>query len=197
MPQGPDFDLVLASTSPYRRALLDRLGIPFRCADPGVDESAVKGLGLPPRATAERLADAKATALARAFPDATLIGSDQVVSFAGRILGKPGTVENAVDQLAAMAGKHHQLITALAVRHRGAVTRHTDVTTLWMRPLDRAALARVVEADRPLDCAGGYMLEKRGITLFERIDSPDQTAIIGLPLIALTTILRQLGLPIP
>ena len=190
-------DLILASTSPYRRELFSRLGVPFRALAPGVDEDAFKAEPGTPRELAERLAVAKATALAADHPDSTLIGSDQVVAFGGEILGKPGTLENAVGQLVRMAGHSHELITAMAVWHRGAIHTHTDVATLWMRPLDREAIARVVEADRPIDCAGGYKLEARGIALFERIESADQTAIVGLPLMALTTILRALGYPIP
>ena len=196
MPAGA-FELILASTSPYRRALLERLGVPFRSVASGVDEDAIKGLGLPPRAVAERLALAKAEAPAGEWPGATLIGSDQVVAFDGRTLGKPGSLDAAIGQLTAMAGKPHELITALAVRHRGRVVTHTDVTTLWMRALGRVEIARVVAADRPIDCAGGYKLEGRGIALFERIESADQAAIVGLPLIALTTILRGFGYRIP
>ena len=191
------FDLILASTSPYRRALLERLGVPFRSVAPGVDEDAIKGLGLTPLEVAERLARAKAEARAGDWPGATLIGSDQVVAFEGRTLGKPGSLAAAIGQLEAMAGQSHELITAMAVRHRGRVVTHTDVTTLWMRPLGREEIARVVAADRPIDCAGGYKLEGRGIALFERIESADQTAIVGLPLIALATILRGFGYPVP
>ncbi len=190
-------ELILASTSRYRRELLERLGLPFRCVDPGVDENEVKRLGLGSRKLAEKLALLKALAVAGQWPGATVIGGDQVVSFEGQALGQPGTVERAVDQLVAMAGRPHQLITAMVVLHRGEVRGETDVATLWMRDLDREALERVVRADRPLDCAGGYKLEGRGITLFERVESADQTAILGLPLIALTTVLRELGWTIP
>ncbi|MGE5757116.1 MAG: Maf family protein [Planctomycetaceae bacterium] len=190
-------DLVLGSTSRYRRALLERLGVPFRCRAPRVDEEALKTGNLDPRSLAERLATAKAESLIVDEPDATVIGSDQLVALAGRVFGKPGGAEGAVDQLAALAGRSHDLITALAVWHEGRTILHTDVTTLHMRPLTRAEIARYVAADRPLDCAGAYKLEERGIALFERIDTADHTAIIGLPLIALTTILRALGFAIP
>ncbi|HMB06764.1 MAG TPA: nucleoside triphosphate pyrophosphatase [Isosphaeraceae bacterium] len=190
-------DLVLGSTSRYRRALLERLGVPFRCRAPRIDEEALKTGNLDPRSLAERLATAKAESLIVDEPDATVIGSDQLVALAGRVFGKPGGAEGAVDQLAALAGRSHDLITALAVWHEGRTILHTDVTTLHMRPLTRAEIARYVAADRPLDCAGAYKLEERGIALFERIDTADHTAIIGLPLIALTTILRALGFAIP
>ncbi|HEV3164163.1 MAG TPA: nucleoside triphosphate pyrophosphatase [Isosphaeraceae bacterium] len=190
-------DLVLASTSPYRRALLERLGVPFRCVAPRVDEDAIKGIGLAPRELAERLALAKAMSLCALEPQATLIGSDQVVSFGGQAFGKPGSVLGAIETLAALAGRSHELITAVAVWHRGQVVTHTDRTILHMRPLDREEIERYVAADQPMDCAGAYKLEARGIALFDRIETEDQTAITGLPLIALTTILRGLGYRIP
>lgn len=190
-------DLILASTSPYRRALLERLGLPFRCIPPGVDEDAVKALGLPPRELAERLAVAKAESARVAAPDAVVVGSDQVACLDARILGKPGDAGRAVEQLLLMSGREHQLITAMAVAHPGGTALHTDVAALRMRPLTRTEIERYVAADRPTDCAGSYKLEGRGVALFERIDCEDHTAITGLPLIALTTILRDLGFPVP
>jgi septum formation protein len=179
--------------------LLERLGIPFRCRAPLLDEEAlaIRSADLGPRALAERLALAKAVSLCVEEPDATLIGGDQLVSFDGRVFGKPGRGEAAVEQLVAMAGRSHDLITSLAVWHDGQTYLHTDVTTLRMRSLGRDEIERYVAADQPLDCAGAYKLEERGIVLFERIESQDHTAITGLPLIALTTILRMLGFPIP
>ena len=194
-PQPPD--LILASTSPYRRLLLERLGVPFRCLPPLVNEEALKTGGIPPLSLAERLATAKAESLDQAEPGATVIGGDQVVAFAGRVFGKPGSLGDAVNQLTAMAGATHQLITALAVRHEGRTILHTDVTSLRLRPLTPDEIERYVRADRPLDCAGSYKLEERGIALFEKIETADHTAILGLPLIALTTILRKLGYSIP
>jgi septum formation protein len=190
-------DVILASTSPYRRALLERLGIPFRSLAPDVEEESYKARGLSPLALAEVLALAKARSLSEAWPDAVVIGSDQVASLDHRPLGKPGTVEAAEAQLSTMSGRAHELITAVAVRHRGETIAHTDVTTLSMRRLSSDEIRRYIEADRPLDCAGSYKLESRGIALFERIVSDDHTAIVGLPLIAVTTILRSLGLRIP
>ena len=192
-------DIILASTSPYRRALLDRLGLPFRTIAPTVDEAPYKARGMDPRLLAEMLALDKAGSVAHGHPDAIVIGSDQVAEVNGRILDKPGTAEVAVAQLRSLSGRQHRLITSIAVvcSTRNIVTPHTDVTTLWMRSLDDDAIRRYVEADRPLDCAGSYKLEARGIALFERIDSADHTAIVGLPLIALTTILRSLGVEIP
>jgi septum formation protein len=192
-------DLILASTSPYRRALVERLGLPFRSVAPLVDEDALKQTldGLKPRELAEQLAIAKARSIAEVEPQATIIGGDQLVAFDGRILGKPGTVENAVCQLLAMSGRTHELITALVVIHEGTVYAQTDVTRMTLRPLTPEQTFRYVEADLPLDCSGSYKLESRGITLFERIESADHSAIVGIPLIALTTILGNIGYPVP
>lgn len=189
--------LILASTSPYRRALLDRLGVPFTARAPACDEEALKDPALAPQALAESLAEAKARSIADQEPRAVVIGSDQVCEVEGRILGKPGTAERAVDQLLALQGREHRLVTAMTVIAPAAVHRHTDVTHLRMRPLDRAALERYVARDRPLDCAGAYKLEAAGICLFAGIASEDASAITGLPLLALTRILAGLGFPLP
>lgn len=192
-------ELILASTSPYRKALLERLGLRFECRAPGVDEDAVKAIGLSPRELAERLAIEKANAVAHreSRPDAAIIGSDQLVAFDGRVLGKPGTIEGAVEQLMLIAGCEHELITAMAVVRGPEIFRHTDIARLRIRLLDQEEITRYVLADQPLDCAGSYKLEARGITLFESIECADHSAITGLPLIALTTILRELGFPMP
>jgi septum formation protein len=190
-------NLVLASTSTYRRMLVERLGVPFRCRAPNCDESRLKGENATPRLLAERLAYTKASSLVSEEPDAAIIGCDQLVSFQGQIFGKPATFGRAVDQLETMAGETHELITALVVISGERIYRHTDVTKLQMRRLSRAAIERYVAADQPLDCAGSYKLESRGIVLFDKIETVDHTAITGLPLIALTTILRDLGFDIP
>jgi septum formation protein len=190
-------DLVLASTSPYRRMLLERLGVPFRTIAPEFDESSVSGEGRTPQELAEFLAASKAERVSLREPSCTVIGSDQLVAVAGRILGKPGTVQQAEAQLEAMAGRLHELITAVVVRLGDQVFAHTDVTRMQMRELSRDEIARYVAHDSPLDCAGSYKLEGRGIVLFERIESGDHTAITGLPLIWLTTTLRRLGYAVP
>lgn len=190
-------DLILASTSPYRRDLLARLGVPFRCLGPGVDEDEAKRSGLAPIALAEALARAKAEAVAAGEPGATVIGGDQLVTFEGRVLGKPGTAEAAVDQLLGMAGRDHQLVTSVAVADATGTEVITDRTTLRLRPLTPDEARRYVEKDRPLDCAGSYRIESLGIALFDRIDSADHTAIVGLPLIAVSRMLRARGFAIP
>ncbi|MGC1272703.1 MAG: Maf family protein [Planctomycetaceae bacterium] len=192
-------DLILASTSPYRRALLDRLGIPFRCVAPDVDEDVVKCEIADPIELAERLAVAKAEAVADRFPDAVVIGSDQLAMLDGDILGKPGNADRAVDQLKRLAGRTHELITAVCVLRTSDASRriHIDRTRLTMRSLSRNEFARYVALDSPIDCAGSYKIESAGIALFERIETDDFTAITGLPMIALTTILREFGIELP
>jgi septum formation protein len=189
--------LILASTSPYRKAQLEQLKFPFDAFAPNVDEDAFKSQNQSPRELAQRLAIDKAQAVARKHPEAVVIGGDQLVSFEGEILGKPQTEESAIEQLAKLAGHPHDLITAVAVCHQGACETHLDETRLWMRPLDREAIERYVLADRPLDCAGSYKIESLGITLFERIETQDHTAITGLPLLAITRLLNVAGIPVP
>ena len=192
--------LVLASTSRYRRELLARLGLPFSVRAPACDEDAIKrGLDLAPLELAAYLARAKAESLCAELPSGVIIGSDQIAEIDGVILGKPGTADRAAEQLALLAGRTHRLITAVAVAHPGGaiVSEHVDVARLTMRPLVFAQIARYVAADAPLDCAGSYKLEARGITLFSRIESEDSSAITGLPLIALTTMLSTLGFAVP
>jgi septum formation protein len=190
-------ELILASTSRYRRELLERLGVPFRSVAPACDEDALKDPALKPRALAEKLALAKAESLREAHPRAAIIGGDQLAELDGRVLGKPGTAEGARAQLAAMAGKEHRLITAIVVLHDGIPYRFTDIAVLRMRPLTPEQITRYVELDRPLDCAGSYKLERAGVALFERIESADHTAITGLPLMTLARILEQVGFSIP
>ncbi len=190
-------ELVLASTSRYRAALLERLGIPFRTRSPVCDESVLKSTDKDPVRLARALALQKAASLRKHEPSATIIGADQVLSFQGQIFGKPMTAERAIDQLASLSGQTHQLITSLIVLTPERTLLKTEVATLHMRQLTRPEIERYVAAEEPLDCAGSYKVESRGISLFERIESHDQTAIIGLPLIALVSILRELGYEIP
>ena len=196
-PRQQAANLILASTSVYRRELLARLGIPFRCVAPRFDESELSRDGKTPRAVAEALAEGKAVSIAVLEPGATVIGCDQLVALEGRILGKPGSLERAVEQLETLAGRTHELITALVVLRAGRTLRHTDVTRLRMRALTRPEIERYVKHDRPVDCAGSYKLEQQGIVLFESIESEDHSAITGLPLIRLTGLLRTLGYAVP
>lgn len=189
--------LVLASTSPYRRELLARLCAPFTCERPGVDEDMVKRTLTDPLAIVQELARQKARAVAARHPAAIVIGSDQAATIDGAVLDKPGTAANAIAQLTRLQGRAHRLLTAVAIVHPGGMAEFVDTTTLLMRALSPAEIERYVATERPLDCAGSYQIEKLGITLFERIDGGDQTAIIGLPLLRLCSELRQLGMQLP
>jgi septum formation protein len=196
MPPMPP-PLILASTSPYRRELLERLGVPFTCVPPACDEEALKRPELAPRALAELLARAKADSIAADRPDAVVIGSDQVCALDERVLGKPGSPEGARAQLAALSGREHRLITAVAVVHGPRALRHTEIAVLAMRPLSAGQIARYVDRDRPFDCAGSYKLERAGISLLERIECGDHTAITGLPLMTLARMLGEFGFEAP
>jgi septum formation protein len=189
--------LVLASTSPYRRELLGRLGLPFTCEPPRVDEAAFKVPARRPPQVAVDLARAKAATVAARHPDAVVIGSDQVATVDDAILDKPGSVEAARAQLQRLQGRTHELVTAVAIAHGGGMVEFVDTTALAMRRLDDAAIARYVAADQPLDCAGSYRIEALGVTLFDRIECSDWTAIVGLPLLRLGAELRALGFALP
>jgi septum formation protein len=189
--------LLLASTSRYRKELLDRLGLDFNVAAPLCDEEALKDPRFTPQALAEHLALAKAQSLVAAHPGTVIIGADQVCEHHGEILGKPGSHAAACAQLGRLAGGTHRLVTALAVVHEHTVLRHTEVAILHMRPLDAAMISRYVTRDQPLDCAGAYKLERGGISLFSAIETADHSAITGLPLIALVRMLTSLGQILP
>ena len=195
MPTAPP--LILASTSPYRRALLLRLGLPFQTAAPGVPESHLPGEA--PGERARRLALAKARAVAAGAPQAAVIGSDQVAVSGATVLDKPGDAERCRAQLRALSGNAARFLTAVAVvcPARGFLEEFTDVTVVQFRALSDAEIDRYVERDRPWDCAGGFRSETLGVTLFERIDSSDPTGLIGLPLIRLAAALRALGCALP
>lgn len=188
--------LVLASTSPHRRVLLERLGLAFTCVAPGVDETARPGEA--PLALARRLAIAKAAAGARLHPDALVIGSDQLAACDGTRFGKPMTHEAAVAQLTATAGREVTFYTAVCLREAasGTVEVHVDETIVQMRALDAGEIERYLRRERPYDCAGGFRSEGLGIALFDAIRSDDPTALQGLPLIWLCGALARAGLPV-
>ena len=189
--------LVLASTSPYRADLLARLGTPFLAVAPGVDEAAVKARGGAAQEIVEQLARQKAEAVHPAYPEDVVVGSDQACVLDSRVLDKPGTAANAEAQLRALRGREHQLVTAVAIAHPGGLRQFTDVTRLTMRPLGDDEIARYVAAEQPLDCAGSYKVEQLGVALFDRIESEDHTAIVGLPMLRLCRELRDLGFVVP
>ena len=188
-------ELILASTSKYRRELLERLGVPFRCEAPDVDES-VHQTGKPAE-IAENLAMLKAKAVSRKFPGAVVIGSDQVPAIGEKILNKPGDRDHALVQLHRLSGKSHSLFTAVALLTPTESLQHLDETRLYMRQLPDEYLERYLDRDEPYDCAGSYKIECAGISLFQKIESADFTAIQGLPLIAVTEMLLKVGFVIP
>jgi septum formation protein len=183
--------IILASTSPYRRELLQRLKLPFESRAPDAAELAIEGE--PPAAMAARLALAKARSIEA--PGAIVIGSDQVASLDGHLLRKPGSAGVAVSQLAACQGKTVLFHTAVAViaTATGETLEHVDRTEVRFRRLDAAALGQYVRLESPLDCAGSFKSEGLGVALFEAIASQDPTALIGLPLIFVADALRKLG----
>ncbi len=188
--------LVLASTSPYRKALLERLGLRFEVAAPHVDERALQGEA--PRDTALRLSGLKAQAVRSGYRDALIIGSDQVAMSQGRVLGKPGDHSSAVRQLRALSGKSvefHTAVTLLDAANSQAQTRIVPCRVQF-RVLDDARIESYLRREQPYDCAGSAKVEGLGIALIARIDTEDPTSLIGLPLIALTEMLERAGLPV-
>jgi len=189
-------DIILASTSPYRRRLLERLQLPFRCIPPAVDETPLPGEQ--PGPLAGRLALEKARAVAATEPLALVIGSDQVAALAGAILGKPGSYSVAREQLRASSGRALQFWTGLAIvcQARELELRHTEPFSVHFRDLGDTAIDAYLAREQPFDCAGSFKWEGLGITLFEKLVGDDPTSLEGLPLIALTTLLGRAGIDI-
>lgn len=187
--------LILASTSPYRRELLERLRLPFEVIRPDVDEAPRPAEA--PILLAQRLARAKAGVIGLQQPDAWIIGSDQVAELDGKPLGKPGNRGKALAQLQAMSGRQVRFHTAVCLVRGDLVLEAMDTTTVHFRILQSAETERYVDADNPLDCAGSFKCEGLGITLFDAIESRDPTALVGLPLIALSAMLREAGFALP
>ena len=187
--------LILASTSRYRRELLERLRLPFHVARPDVDES--PQAEETPSALAQRLARAKALAIASQHPESWIVGSDQVAALGSQALGKPGTRENAISQLHTMSGREIRFHTAVCLAHGETVLEAMDTTVVRFRILGTDEISRYVDAEQPLDCAGSFKSEGLGIALFEHIESHDPTALVGLPLIALSGMLREAGFSLP
>jgi len=188
--------LILASTSRYRAELLRRLGIDFTTVAPHVDETVLADEA--PRACAIRLAAAKARAVAQDHAGRCVIGSDQVAEFDGAVLGKPGTRERARAQLQRFSGQTVAFHTALCVIDAQAGQQSAiDTTTVTFRPLSQDEIERYLDREQVLDCAGSFRSEGLGISLFERVQSDDPSALIGLPLIATARLLRAAGYELP
>jgi 7-methyl-GTP pyrophosphatase len=189
--------LILASTSPYRRALLQRLTPNFICDPPQVDESWQPHE--PATALATRLAHAKARAVTSRHPESLVIGSDQLATFDNTILGKPGSHAHAAAQLAAVSGRVVSFHTAVCVLDTRNMQCHEylDTTKVHFRLLNALEIERYLQAEKPYDCAGSFKSEGLGISLLDAIESEDPTALIGLPLIGLCRILRACGMELP
>jgi len=186
--------LILGSTSRYRRELLERLRLPFEVHAPDVDETPHPGEA--PAALAQRLALAKAHAVAAAHPDAVVIGSDQVADLDGQPIGKPGTHERAVQQLRAMRGRSIVFQTAVAVVCKMSGYEGTALVpvTVRFRDLSDAEIEHYLRTEQPYDCAGSAKCETLGIALLDAIESDDPTALVGLPLIRTSALLRAAGI---
>lgn len=187
--------LVLASTSRHRASLLQRAGLAFVTADPRLDEEPLKRSGVTPEQLVLGLAEAKARAVAGQHPHAWIVGSDQCAEIDGCVLGKPGAFNDNVEQLQRLSGRAHRLLTGLCLLdgRTGQARLHLDVHVLRMRQLARGRIEAYVSAEQPFDCAGGYKIEAAGITLFESIRGDDHTAIVGLPMMQLVTMLLEAG----
>jgi septum formation protein len=180
--------IVLASTSKYRRALLEAAGIAHRAVSPPFVED--HAIGLPPDELVVALARGKAESV-QATEDEIVVGADQIPELDGRILTKPGSRERAIEQLLLLQGRTHRLLTAVAVRKQNRTDCRLVVHRMTMRALGREQIERYVDRDRPFDCAGSYRIEAAGTLLFETMEGPDHTAIVGLPL---STLAELVGL---
>jgi len=188
--------LVLASSSIYRRALLDKLGLPFIAESPSIDETPL--LNESADALVQRLALAKATALAAKYSTHLIIGSDQVASLDGKILGKPGNRINALEQLRACSGRRVVFLTGLTLldSRNDHSTTVVEPFSVSFRSLSDSQIERYLEREQPFDCAGSFKAEGLGIALFESMQGDDPNALIGLPLIRLVTLLQQAGISV-
>jgi septum formation protein len=196
MQKQTTYRLLLASSSRYRKELLSRLGIPFETASPDIDETPLPGESA--ALTSERLAQEKAKALAARYPDYLIIGSDQVALLDGIQLGKPGTHERAVTQLQQMRGRTIEFHTALCLFNpqTGRSQTVVDVTRVTMRTYSNEEIEAYLQREKPYDCAGSAKTEGLGITLIAAIENRDPTAIIGLPMIELVSMLNNEGVPL-
>ncbi len=187
--------LILASSSRYRRELLDRLGLEYDAESPDIDESSRPGET--PKDTALRLSEMKARAIWKKHPGSVVIGSDQVADLNGTKLGKPHTRERAIEQLTAMQGNVVVFYTALCVIDaEGRAEKLLSPTTIRMRSLKRETIEAYVDREKPFDCAGAAKIEKLGIALMASVESDDPTSLIGLPLMKLTTLLANAGVEV-
>jgi len=189
--------IILASSSVYRQSLLSRLHLEFECISPNIDETA--RFGETPEQLVTRLASSKSFQIAKSQPDALIIGSDQVAILEKSLLGKPGNRENAVKQLQLMCGKAVRFLTGLCVLNARTGQSSTDLVNfnVQFRDYTDAEIERYLDKEAPFDCAGSFKSEQLGITLIHKMQGDDPTALIGLPLIRLSEMLRQQQLQLP
>jgi len=197
MNNTPQQTLVLASTSPFRKALLQRLNLVFETLSPQVDETARQGE--PAETMVKRLSEAKARAGAKQYPNALIIGSDQVAVCEGDVLGKPGNHENARRQLARLAGHRVSFLTGLCLYDASTDTTRLDLVPyhVTFRGLTDQQIERYLRAEQPYNCAGSFKSEGLGVSLFESMQGDDPNALIGLPLIRLVSWLNEAGIAVP
>ncbi len=189
--------VILASTSPFRKQLLEKLQLDFEQCAPEIDESPLANES--PKEMVERLSLAKAVEIARNQPNSIIIASDQTAVFKGLPIGKPHTVENAIKQLSDFSGRCITFYTGLVVINTATQQTYQalDTTKVCFRELSDAVIRAYIEREQPLNCAGSFKSEGLGITLFKRIESTDPNALIGLPLIELTEFFDRMGYPLP
>lgn len=194
---SPKLTLVLGSSSPFRRELLGRLGLAFECHSPDIDESARPGEA--PRELVARLSEAKARAVAETWPQALIIGSDQVAVVDDEILGKPGGHERAREQLARLSGRTVTFLTGLCLYNSASDRVQLEVIPYQVdfRSLTPDQIERYLEREQPYNCAGSFRSEALGITLFQRMQGDDPNALVGLPLIRLVDMLAEEGVVLP
>lgn len=188
--------IVLASQSPYRKNLLEKMGLTILTTNPELNEDDLKKTLEQKKYSAHEISKTLAyekglSVLKKFSEDSLIISGDQLVSFEDHILGKPGNFENAAAQLQIMNGKWHELITSVCIFHKNKYVQHTDITKLKMKQLSTAEISSYLKHDQPYDCAGSYKIEKSGVILFESIDCQDFTAIQGIPLIWLSNKLKE------
>lgn len=188
-------ELILASTSPYRKALLQRLQIPFRCVASQVDESPLPDET--PEQLVARLALAKAQAVLARHPEALVIGADQMAYCAGRVLGKPESAAGAEEQLQWMQGRRVEYLNGIAIADVSGAEQFIVRYSLTLRALSPEDIRRYIEKDQPLDCAGSLRSEGLGISLLEKMEGADPNALMGMPLLTISEVLRRRGYALP
>jgi septum formation protein len=188
--------LILGSSSQFRKAQLSQLNVEFKTHSPEIEEESIKESTLSPQEISQELSLQKAREVFKHYPSDVVIGADQVLAFNGEIFSKPGTEKNAIKQIQKLNGKTHELITSYAIISGKQEIVRTVISKMTMKNLTDEQIENYIKQDQPLHSCGAYKLETLGIALFEKIDCPDHSAIIGLPLITLTSDLMNLGIKV-